>query len=163
MHSIPSSTKADILSLLQNGCSYSQIHHATGVSRPTISRICSKHLPHLSHTPGGRPQKLSPTNLHYAQRLITTGKADTAPDVVKHLAKVTSSTVSAQSMRRYLRKLGMKAVVKAKKPLLTQRHKKARLEFAEAHQHWTLEDWKKVIWSDETKINYLGSDKRKWA
>jgi hypothetical protein len=32
-----------------------------------------------------------------------------------------------------------------------------------AHQNWTLEDWKQVIWSDETKINRLGSDGRKWA
>ena len=26
-----------------------------------------------------------------------------------------------------------------------------------------MEDWKKVIWSDETKINHLGSDGCKWA
>ena len=26
-----------------------------------------------------------------------------------------------------------------------------------------MEDWKKVIWSDETKINCLGSDGCKWA
>ena len=25
-----------------------------------------------------------------------------------------------------------------------------------------MEDWKRVIWSDETKINHLGSDGRKW-
>ena len=26
-----------------------------------------------------------------------------------------------------------------------------------------MEDWKKVVWSDETKINHLGSDGRKWV
>ena len=26
-----------------------------------------------------------------------------------------------------------------------------------------MEDWKRVVWSDETKINRLGSDGRKWA
>ena len=26
-----------------------------------------------------------------------------------------------------------------------------------------MEDWKKVIWSDEAKINHLGSDGCKWA
>ena len=26
-----------------------------------------------------------------------------------------------------------------------------------------MEDWKKVIWSDETKINHLESDGHKWA
>jgi hypothetical protein len=37
------------------------------------------------------------------------------------------------------------------------------MDFALTHQHWTLEDWKKVVWSDETKINRLGSDGRKWV
>jgi len=57
----------------------------------------------------------------------------------------------------------MKAVVKKKKPLLSQKHRKERMEFALAHQHWTVDDWKRVVWSDETKINRLGSDGRKWA
>ena len=37
------------------------------------------------------------------------------------------------------------------------------LDFALAHKDWTLEDWKHVILSDETKINLLGSDGKKWA
>ena len=37
------------------------------------------------------------------------------------------------------------------------------MDFALAHQHWTIEDWKRVVWSDETKINRLGSDGRKWV
>jgi hypothetical protein len=57
----------------------------------------------------------------------------------------------------------MKAVVKKKRPLLKKRHRQARLDFALTHQHWTVEDWKRVVWSDETKINRLGSDGRKWV
>ena len=30
--------------------------------------------------------------------------------------------------------------------------KTQRLAFALAHEHWTLEDWKNVIWSDETSV-----------
>ena len=45
----------------------------------------------------------------------------------------------------------MKAVVKKKKPLLSQKHRKERLEFSLAHQHWTVQDWKRVIWSDGWK------------
>jgi DDE superfamily endonuclease len=57
----------------------------------------------------------------------------------------------------------MKAVVKKKKPFLSKRHRKARMDFAIAHLEWTIEDWKRVVWSDETKINRLGSDGRKWV
>jgi hypothetical protein len=37
------------------------------------------------------------------------------------------------------------------------------MDFAEKYLHWTVEDWKRVIWSDETKINRFGSDRRQWA
>jgi len=57
----------------------------------------------------------------------------------------------------------MRAVVKQKKPFLSKKHKRARYDFALTHEHWTLEDWKTVVWSDETKINRLGSDGKKWV
>ena len=37
------------------------------------------------------------------------------------------------------------------------------MEFAERHIEWTIENWKKVIWSDETKINCLGSNGMKYV
>jgi hypothetical protein len=30
--------------------------------------------------------------------------------------------------------------------------RKAHYEWCLAHQHWTLEDWKRVIWTDETSV-----------
>jgi hypothetical protein len=53
-------------------------------------------------------------------------------------------------------------VVKKKKPLLSPRHRKQRLAFALKYKEWTVEDWKRVIWSDETKINRIASDGRQW-
>jgi DDE superfamily endonuclease len=54
----------------------------------------------------------------------------------------------------------MKAVVKRKHPLLKAQHRKDCLKFACYHANWTVEDWKRVLWSDETKINRIGSDGR---
>ena len=51
-------------------------------------------------------------------------------------------------------------VVKKKKPLLSARYRKRRLVFALKHRNWAVEDWKRVIWSDETKINRFESDGR---
>ena len=57
----------------------------------------------------------------------------------------------------------MKAVIKTKCPLLFARHHKACLNFAHAHKNWTLDDWKRVVWSDETKINHPRLDGCKWV
>ena len=57
----------------------------------------------------------------------------------------------------------MKAVVKTKCVLLSARHHKVCLDFAHAHKDWTQDGWKMVVWSDETKVNCLGSDGPKWV
>ncbi len=37
-------------------------------------------------------------------------------------------------------------------PLLSAKNRKQRLKFAHAHQNWTIEDWKNVAWSDESRF-----------
>ena len=66
--------------------------------------------------------------------------------------------VNPQTVRNSLKKANFRAVVKAKKPLLTKAHRERRLFIAEKYRNYTVEDWKRVIWSDETKINRFGSD-----
>ena len=44
--------------------------------------------------------------------------------------------------------------------MLKARHRQRSLEFALYYQNWTIEDWKRVIWSDETKINRVGLDEK---
>ena len=38
------------------------------------------------------------------------------------------------------------------KPNLTPAMKEARLAFAVKYKDWTIEDWKRVIWTDETSV-----------
>ena len=42
--------------------------------------------------------------------------------------------------------------------MLKHLHRQKRLKFTQYHQNWTVEDRKRVLWSDETKINRIGSD-----
>ena len=163
MRQLSPAQRTDIISLLTSGHSAHKVSSLTGIHTSTISRLCRKHCPTLPKSLGGRPTKLTGRNVQHAIRLISSGKADTAVDVTRALQEVVDGSISAQTMRRHLKKAGMKAVVKKKKPLLTPRHRRERLDFALAHRDWTVEDWKRVVWSDETKINRLGSDGRKWA
>jgi transposase len=163
MKSLSPAQQSHIISLLKDGHSAHQVSSITGLNHSTISRLSRKHCPYLPKSSGGCPAKLSDRNVNHAIRLISSGKAETAVEVSRALQDVINQPISPETTRRYLKRAGMKAVVKKKKPLLSAKHKRNRMDFALAHKDWTVEDWKKVVWSDETKINRLGSDGRKWA
>ncbi len=45
-------------------------------------------------------------------------------------------------------------------PLLSAKNRKLRLQFAQDHQNWTIEDWKNMAWSDESWFLLRHSDGR---
>ena len=103
-----------ILSLIDAGSTVRQIHSSTGISLGTISKLRSTHRSHLPTLPAGRPSKLSPANIRYGIRLISSEKAETAVDVTKALTIITNNTLSVQTVRRGLKEVSLKAVVKKK-------------------------------------------------
>jgi len=125
-------------------------------------QIWSKHCPDIPKPTGGRPCKLSPTDVCHAICLINSGKADNAAQVTHTLQTITNKSLSCETVRKHLKKEGLKAVVKKKHPMLTKHHKEW-MDFAVSHLQWTLEDWKRVVWSDETKVNCARSDGKKWV
>ena len=160
MKSIPEETCNDILSFLDNGLSSRKIAAQLGISRATIDRIHARSRPDIQKSQGGRPMKLKATDKRRLIRTISSGKVDNAVRLTRELRDVSNIDVSAQTVRRALKEAGLKAATKKKKPRLLPKHIHQRPEFATRYQHWTVEDWKRVIWSDETKINRLGSDGR---
>ena len=71
---------------------------------------------------------------------------------VKELQALVASwghQVSKSTIRRHLHNHSLIGRVARRKPFLTTRHRRKRLEFAKRHLHY---DWNKVLWSDETKI-----------
>ncbi|GBM27645.1 hypothetical protein AVEN_49951-1 [Araneus ventricosus] len=45
-------------------------------------------------------------------------------------------------------------------PLLTALHKALLLSWARQHYHWTVDDWKHVTWSDESRFQLYRTDTR---
>ena len=163
MQPLTSTQKTQIILYLEQHLSNRAIASKMHLHHSTIGRYCSELLPNLPKSSGGRPSKLTTTDVRHAIRLITTGKADTAVQANQALSDITNNPVATQTLRNHIKKAGYKAVVKKKRPKLSKKHKKDRLDFAISHQHWTVDDWKRVVWSDETKINRFGSDGRSWT
>ena len=70
--------------------------------------------------------------------------------------------VSRHTIARSLKINGLNSFEKQTKPMLSKKNVADRLSFANTHKDWTVEDWKKIIWSDETKINRFCLDGRSW-
>lgn len=163
MKSISEETHNKIVSLLDNGLSSHKIAAQLNIGRATVDRVREKSRPNIKKSRGGRPAKLTETDKRRLVRTITSGKTDNAAQLSRELKETTNIVLSTQTVRRALKEAGLKAATKKKKPQLLPRHIRQRLDFAKKYQHWTVEDWKRVIWSDETKINRLGSDGREWV
>ncbi|KAK1792955.1 hypothetical protein P4O66_001678 [Electrophorus voltai] len=56
--------------------------------------------------------------------------------------------------------IGTKQLCNLKKPLVSEANQQKWLQFAMEHKDWTLEQWKKVMWSDEYRFTLFQSDGR---
>jgi hypothetical protein len=163
MKSISSSARANILFLSESGLSTRQISSQTGLGKSTVARVIKEIHPGKENIKLECPSKLSPTDKRRIVSSITSGKVENAVQATHFINSALSSPISAQTVRNVLKSASLKAVVKKKKPLLSVKHRQHRLAFALKHKYWTVEDWTRVIWSDETKINRIGSDGRKYV
>lgn len=163
MKSISSAQQDHIISLLNSGLSMRAVASQTGVSKSKVSNIAQEMPSNKENHKRGRRPKLSPRDKRAIFMQIQSGRAENAVEVAQNLNATLHSPVSVQTVRNALKKDDFIAVVKKKKPYLSKRHRRDRLAFALKYQNWTVEDWKRVIWSDETKINRFGSDGRKYV
>ncbi len=60
------------------------------------------------------------------------------------------NTISERTTHRTLKQMGYSSRRPHRVLLLSAKNRKRRLQFAQAHQNWTIEDWKNVAWSDES-------------
>ncbi|MCM0158345.1 hypothetical protein [Candidatus Nardonella dryophthoridicola] len=74
------------------------------------------------------------------------------------IAEIPELEVSARTVQRRLVEAKLYSRRPAKKPLVSERNRRARLEFAQRHLNWTVQDWRKILFSDETRYKIFNSD-----
>jgi len=129
-----------------------------GVGKTTVNEVRKRLASNAPRARSGPKPKLAPRERRDAVTSILRGKAKSAVEATKLISETRQDKVSSETVRRVLRKASLVAKKKQKKPFLSAVHRRNRLRWAIEHRDWTVEDWQRVIWSDETKINRICSD-----
>jgi transposase len=161
MPSLSKENRQRILTLAEQGVGPREIGRRVGCVHATVSKTIKRFKETKSNQDrpkSGRPTKLTPRAKRLIARKILSEECDNAVQVHQAVTEQLGLEICVQTVRNTLKGKGFISKKKVKKPLLTVRHKKNRLAFANRYKDWTVEDWKKVNFSDETKINIFGSD-----
>ncbi|KAK4511764.1 uncharacterized protein ATC70_007309 [Mucor velutinosus] len=163
MKAIAVSKVNSAITMLRSGVSTREIAEKLSLGKSTIGRVRMEHCPGVKTSKGGGPTVLSEADKRYCVQKVTKERVSSVVKVTKILEKDFQMKVHPETVRRALRTAGLGAFEKEKKPLLSDANVKKRLAWCKQHKDWTVDDWKRVIWTDETKINRFYSDGRQWA
>jgi transposase len=163
------STRAAVVVLKAIGKPNHEITGLTGVEKRTINSIYARAI-ERGFDPGLRPLQLEDKHLEDAhrpgrpskqstvsQQVVDTvrtdryGREKSCADIAGLLSQQGFS-VSASTVSRVLREEGFRKTKPTRKPGLTKQMREERYRWCQEHADWTLEDWKNVIWSDETSV-----------
>ncbi len=124
-----------------------------------IIRKWKKHKITVNLPRTGAPYNISPRGVSMIMRTVRNQPRTTWEDLVNDL-KGAGTIVTKKTIGNTLRREGLKSCSARKVPLLKKAHVQARLKFANDSE----ENWVKVLWSDETKIQLFGinSTRRVW-
>ncbi len=151
-----------IVDLHKAGMSYKTIAKQLGEKVTTVGAIIRKWKKHkitanLPRT--GAPCKISPRGVSMITRTVRNQPRTTREDLVNDL-KAAGTIVTKKTIGNTLRREGLESCSARKLPLLKKAHVLVRLKFANDSE----ENWVKVLWSDETKIQLfdINSMRRVW-
>ncbi len=93
-------------------------------------------------------------------RLVRDDGKATATQITTRCNQGMQNTISERTTRRTLNQMRYSSRRLHRVPLLSAKNRTRRIQFAQAHQNWTIEDWKNVAWSDESQFLLRHSDGR---
>ncbi|PIO75925.1 transposase [Teladorsagia circumcincta] len=157
----PESTRKAIVNMKEAGMKGATIARILKIPERTVSSILSRFRERGTVANGPRSGRPRLTSIRQDRRIVRLSLADPSLTCVDIAAKFNASdglNISRRTVGRRLSAIGLNGRRPAKKPLIRFKNRKARVEFARRHLHWTSSDCTKVLFSDESKFNLFGSD-----
>ncbi|CAI9567573.1 unnamed protein product, partial [Staurois parvus] len=87
----------------------------------------------------------------------------TAESIAKDLQTWCDLQISTTTVCRELHGIGFHGRAAASKPYITKYNAKCQMPWCKARRHWTLEQRRRVLWSDQSRFSVWQSDGRVWV
>lgn len=117
----------------------------------------------FDNLPRKRPRKTTEPEDRIISRMSKKNPFSSSNEIKEKLRTKYDINLSARTVRRRLQEIDLPGRISRKKPLLSQRHIKNRIEFAKEHKDKPQIFWNKILWSDESKVNLFGNDARRYV
>lgn len=154
-------TRKLVIRMSEEGKSLREIAKTVQRSHGCIQKIIRKYQKSglITNKPGrGRKEILSSTTQRNITRQIQKNPKTSAVKIATSTSIAIGRNVSAETIRRVLRKANYHGRVARKKPFISKVNRDKRIAFATKHISEPADFWKNVIFSDESKFNIFGSD-----
>uniref|UniRef100_A0A671VCX3 Transposase Tc1-like domain-containing protein n=1 Tax=Sparus aurata TaxID=8175 RepID=A0A671VCX3_SPAAU len=129
-----------------------QFQHSVGIKSCVISRLASRHRTtgRLADRPrSGAPRVTDRNDDQYLRTYALRHRYATATQLQAQLRDVRGTRVSRQTIRNRLHRFGLNARRPLQVTPLTPRHRRERLQWAQDHVTWTMQQWSTVLFTDE--------------
>ena len=110
-----------------------------------------------------KPTVLTERDRRCLKRVVKSNRKSSLKDLAQEFREASSSTASDHTVRREINKLGFHGRAAVHKPLITRTNATRRLQWCRERRHWTVDQWKTVVWSDESRYQMWQSDGRVWV
>ena len=145
---------------------YSYIRNKLGVSNGCITNIAKKEkqsLPVENHPGQGRKKLTSHQEDHHLIKLMEKDRCQTNRQLASEWSASNGKSISARTIRRRLFEAGYKSYTTKRKSYRKLQHRFSRLKFARKHDRWTFNQWKNVIFSDESHFEVFNRKNRSYV
>lgn len=138
----------------------------TGYGVSTVFRTIDrfKKTNSLQNLPrSGRPTFITESDRRYLKLCALRNRRKTLDVLTEDFNLGRKNPISKSVVNRSLHSWGIIGRVACRKPLLSARNVRKRLLFAKEHVKWSKKKWGKVLFTDESKFDLFGSNRRMYV
>ena len=156
--------KGRIVQGIMDGKTQKDIAELLGKNQSSISRFLKQYdeTGDYQRVAGaGKKRKMSERDDNYVIQTIKRNRNITRDEIRRDFG---FSNVSNSTISRAIKRSGKAmSVWQTKKPFISLKNIRKRVKFARAHLDWTPEQWREVLWSDESPFVFrYAARKRVW-